>query len=520
MKRVLCFVVCLCSLTAPTGWSGASFINGSILLRDPIGGGTGWLFTIRHGAYYAGFGELEANIRNEGTTERVSFGIPARSRCGLPGTPSARLRWKAISPKCPEEPWSSMSKVREPRSARGEGNREPVGDPAGRLARIPSRAGDRIPILRAEKIVGKFTRIRTSLPGRFEVEFEKVGGLGVLVVVEKSSPKPPPVPLPLFPRGIRGDRISPLSPRLDERSPRRATLAHSPGFPAPARTSSDERREVDCVTGALSCGVARVSRGRSRRPGTRVSCDCNAHKRTSGLWGGSIIFGEQGLIGGKGWPVTIPAGALFAGFGELEANVLSDGRTEPGFVRFAELQNWEWDSRHPVGTLTVTGDFRQRAGGILVIDVKSRARHDLLRVSGTATLSGMLRIQSLGYRPREGDRIKCIDARRIVGDFSEVRLAFPCPYEVEFRNVGGKGFLVFGARSRRRGTLRGFPGGRFGGFNDSSDSRGRHSETAIRVCPRILNRETAQETDSTDRPSERSTPPRWRRLTLRTASPR
>ncbi len=164
---------------------------------------------------------------------------------------------------------------------------------------------------------------------------------------------------------------------------------------------------------------------------------------------GSIIFGDGGyaMFGVNWW--TIPPGALFAGFGELETNLLSYGRTEPGFVRLPERSNWVWASRDPIGTLKVTGDFRQAPEGTLNMDVKSAKRHDVLRVAGTARLSGTLRVRWLGYRPRVGDRIPILKARRIVGRFTRVKASLPGPYTVEFSKVGGLGVLVVGRSSPR-----------------------------------------------------------------------
>lgn len=165
---------------------------------------------------------------------------------------------------------------------------------------------------------------------------------------------------------------------------------------------------------------------------------------------GSIIFGDGGymLFGVSLW--TIPRGALFAGFGEIETNLLSYGRTEPGFVQLQERSNWVWASRDPIGTLKVTGNFKQAPEGTLCIDVRNPRRHDMLRVAGTARLSGTLRVRSLGYRPRVGDRIPILKARKIVGRFTRVAASLPHPYKVEFSKVGGLGVLVVVPSSPRR----------------------------------------------------------------------
>ncbi len=209
-----------------------------------------------------------------------------------------------------------------------------------------------------------------------------------------------------------------------------------------------------CYAGCLGClapGILQAQQGSGEVSAAVVASEARPTPR-SATWmngDGSIIFGDGGyaMFGVNWW--TIPRGALFAGFGELETNVFSHGRTEPGFVRLPAKSNWVWASRDPIGTLKVTGDFRQAAEGTLSMDVESPKRHDVLRVAGTAKLSGTLRVRWLGYRPRVGDRIPILKARRIVGRFTRVKASLPGPYTVEFSKVGGLGVLVVGRSSPR-----------------------------------------------------------------------
>src|SRR4029077_8954086 len=49
-----------------------------------------------------------------------------------------------------------------------------------------------------------------------------------------------------------------------------------------------------------------------------------------------------------------------------------------------------------VGTLTITGNYVQGAGGALDADLQSVAAYDIVNVSGTATLNGTLNVNYLG----------------------------------------------------------------------------------------------------------------------------
>jgi hypothetical protein len=162
---------------------------------------------------------------------------------------------------------------------------------------------------------------------------------------------------------------------------------------------------------------------------------------------GSVLLGHHRTSGGSvGWPLTIRHGAFFAGFGEIVANVRNEGRTEPGFIPYPGA-SWVWSSRSPVATLSVQGRFHQTPGGTLVIDVKGPENHDVLVVKGTARLSGTLRVDSLGYRPRVGDRIPFLKSQKIVGKFSRIRTSLPGRFELKFEKVGGLGVLVVAKKS-------------------------------------------------------------------------
>jgi hypothetical protein len=77
------------------------------------------------------------------------------------------------------------------------------------------------------------------------------------------------------------------------------------------------------------------------------------------------------------------------------------------------------------GTLTITGNYVQGAGGIFQAELAGAATagtdYDLLSVSGTATLDGILDIQLFGaYTGNEGDQFDIISSTDVINDFATV----------------------------------------------------------------------------------------------------
>jgi hypothetical protein len=99
------------------------------------------------------------------------------------------------------------------------------------------------------------------------------------------------------------------------------------------------------------------------------------------------------------------------GKGTIVANVTSDGTVSPG---------------ESPGTLTIAGNFTQTDSGILDIQIAGPnpgADYDVLRVTGTATLGGTLRISLLnGYVPPEGADFSFLQAATRSVNFDEVLL--------------------------------------------------------------------------------------------------
>ena len=84
-----------------------------------------------------------------------------------------------------------------------------------------------------------------------------------------------------------------------------------------------------------------------------------------------------------------------------------------------------------LGTLTITGDYRQTASGTLVTEVGSANQFDQLHVSGTATLDGMLRVAApRGFTP-PADGLALITASRRLGAFTTFQAT--STYDIEYR---------------------------------------------------------------------------------------
>jgi outer membrane autotransporter protein len=105
-----------------------------------------------------------------------------------------------------------------------------------------------------------------------------------------------------------------------------------------------------------------------------------------------------------------PGGAL-AGIGTIGGNLFSSGLVSPG------------DSP---GTLAVTGNYTQNAAGTLRIEIGglALAQHDLLQMSGTATLDGTLQLVRFNnFTPVSGDSVVILSATGgVTGTFATVEI--------------------------------------------------------------------------------------------------
>ncbi|MEL7264635.1 MAG: Ig-like domain-containing protein, partial [Planctomycetota bacterium] len=77
-----------------------------------------------------------------------------------------------------------------------------------------------------------------------------------------------------------------------------------------------------------------------------------------------------------------------------------------------------------IGTLRITGDYAQNANASLTIDITgldSGTQHDVLRIDGTANLSGFLNLlRPPTYSPESGDRYEILTAANIGGSFDTI----------------------------------------------------------------------------------------------------
>jgi outer membrane autotransporter protein len=110
------------------------------------------------------------------------------------------------------------------------------------------------------------------------------------------------------------------------------------------------------------------------------------------------VVNAGGLLGGNGFVGPRSGGSL-----------VNSGIVSPG------------DSP---GTLTVNGNYTQNAGGTLRIQIAGLApsEHDLLAVTGHASLAGTLQLISLsGFKLHVGDQVKFLTAHDVSGTFGTVQ---------------------------------------------------------------------------------------------------
>lgn len=123
---------------------------------------------------------------------------------------------------------------------------------------------------------------------------------------------------------------------------------------------------------------------------------------------GDVEFngGELRLTGGTlnlNGDVAIISGSTLSGVGTVEGNVKNvEGTVGPG---------------QSPGVLAITGDFTQSEPGILDIGIAgllAGAEYDVLDVSGTVTLDGVIRVSLDGYAPVWGDSFQILEFGSLV----------------------------------------------------------------------------------------------------------
>lgn len=148
--------------------------------------------------------------------------------------------------------------------------------------------------------------------------------------------------------------------------------------------------------------------------------------------------------------VTIEGGALrddgtLKGNARLTGGSLYGTGTIDGYVTNAHGTIAPGDPpRH--GSLTINGEYRQEAGGTLVLGVDGPAESsfDVLNVQGALALGGALSIQD-EFLPVYGDVMKLIaSSSRPTGRFSTLAVSGAVPYSVRYEQTGMSA-LVSGA---------------------------------------------------------------------------
>ncbi len=134
------------------------------------------------------------------------------------------------------------------------------------------------------------------------------------------------------------------------------------------------------------------------------------------VWnGGTVSLGTGGrmVVGSSSMPfdgtLLVTSLGTVAGDGVILGDVLVDGGTvSPG---------------SDFGTLNVVGDYEQRTGSNLDVDVTSPTEWDRLDVEGMVTLGGNLTVSLTdGFSPAAGQSFDILDAASISGAFSAVNL--------------------------------------------------------------------------------------------------
>jgi autotransporter-associated beta strand protein len=137
--------------------------------------------------------------------------------------------------------------------------------------------------------------------------------------------------------------------------------------------------------------------------GTLVLGGNNTFTGATRIERGGIELVNSSLAG-----TTVASGARLAGHGVIRGSLTVGGTLAPG-------------TTVSTGEISVEGDFRQ-SSGTLVIKLASPASYDRLRISGSATLGGSLRITSLsGFTIQPGATYSIIEAGQgISGTFTNI----------------------------------------------------------------------------------------------------
>lgn len=156
--------------------------------------------------------------------------------------------------------------------------------------------------------------------------------------------------------------------------------------------------------------------------GGEVRCDAGTLRFAAGFTqtGGVTRFGTGGTLVFS-QPLLLVAG-IATGAGAATANIVNIG----GAIRPGDSP----------GTLTINGDFTSGTNGLLEMEFAGLApgtEHDVLSVTGTAALSGTLRLLPTGgFIPQVGDSFTILTAGSVTGTFDAV--AGPGAYALTYNS--------------------------------------------------------------------------------------
>jgi len=159
--------------------------------------------------------------------------------------------------------------------------------------------------------------------------------------------------------------------------------------------ASDEHTEIRTVSGVIQDGGNNGGTGGSITKvgmGTLTLTGPNTYTGATRVNAGSLIV--DGSIASA--QTQVNPGGLVGGRGSLGGSLVNSGIVSPG------------DSP---GTLTVNNNYTQNAGGTLRIEIGGLApsQHDLLAVSGHASLAGTLQLLG-GFKLHVGDQVTFLTA--------------------------------------------------------------------------------------------------------------
>jgi outer membrane autotransporter protein len=139
---------------------------------------------------------------------------------------------------------------------------------------------------------------------------------------------------------------------------------------------------------------------------------------------GNVAINEGGLIvtGKLGGLCSVSPNTWIKGTGTLGNDVTNHGIVNEGSVQ----------PGGSIGTLTVNGNYTQADTGELVIEINQSGATDLLQVTGTATLNGLLHISPEPGTYLDSTIYTFLTAGNVTGQFTEVISDIPLNYTVNY----------------------------------------------------------------------------------------